>query len=91
MSILIPNFTDDYSIKTKTPNFKDGYAGETITARQPVALGTTTTRNIHNANTGGYDKDVYGDNQVRSEEHTSELQSHSFISYAVFCLKKKNK
>ena len=27
--------------------------------------------------------------QVRSEEHTSELQSHSFISYAVFCLKKK--
>eukprot|EP01086_Lenisia_limosa_P008056 TRINITY_DN2870_c0_g1_i1.p1 TRINITY_DN2870_c0_g1~~TRINITY_DN2870_c0_g1_i1.p1 ORF type:complete len:176 (-),score=63.82 TRINITY_DN2870_c0_g1_i1:54-581(-) len=24
-----------------------------------------------------------------SEEHTSELQSHSFISYAVFCLKKK--
>src|ERR1051326_8750246 len=25
--------------------------------------------------------------QVRSEEHTSELQSHSFISYAVFCLK----
>src|ERR1051326_7855461 len=26
---------------------------------------------------------------VRSEEHTSERQSHSFISYAVFCLKKK--
>ena len=29
--------------------------------------------------------------ELRSEEHTSELQSHSFISYAVFCLKKKNK
>src|ERR1051326_5991459 len=29
--------------------------------------------------------------QLRSEEHTSELQSHSFISYAVFCLKKKKK
>src|SRR5213596_4413924 len=26
----------------------------------------------------------------RSEEHTSELQSHGLISYAVFCLKKKN-
>src|ERR1051326_9232439 len=26
--------------------------------------------------------------RYRSEEHTSELQSHSFISYAVFCLKK---
>src|SRR3546814_9782685 len=29
--------------------------------------------------------------QVRSEEHTSELQSLMRISYAVFCLKKKNK
>ena len=27
----------------------------------------------------------------RSEEHTSELQSHHDISYAVFCLKKKKK
>src|ERR1051326_8739679 len=26
------------------------------------------------------------DASKRSEEHTSELQSHSFISYAVFCL-----
>src|SRR3546814_1427637 len=30
------------------------------------------------------------DNVVRSEEHTSELQSLMRISYAVFCLKKKN-
>ena len=29
--------------------------------------------------------------KCRSEEHTSELQSQSTISYAVFCLKKKNK
>src|SRR5881409_4266799 len=28
---------------------------------------------------------------IRSEEHTSELQSQSHISYAVFCLKKKKK
>ena len=28
---------------------------------------------------------------VRSEEHTSELQSRETISYAVFCLKKKKK
>src|SRR3546814_9549516 len=28
---------------------------------------------------------------VRSEEHTSELQSLLRLSYAVFCLKKKNK
>src|SRR3546814_3992175 len=31
----------------------------------------------------------YGGGQ-RSEEHTSELQSLMSISYAVFCLKKKN-
>src|SRR3546814_949439 len=30
------------------------------------------------------------DNAPRSEEHTSELQSLMRISYAVFCLKKKN-
>src|SRR3546814_2773614 len=28
-------------------------------------------------------------NASRSEEHTSELQSHMRISYAVFCMKKK--
>src|ERR1051326_9484421 len=26
--------------------------------------------------------------EIRSEEHTSELHSHSFTSYAVLCLKK---
>src|SRR3546814_8144504 len=36
---------------------------------------------------------VFGDEGIgpRSEEHTSELQSLMRISYAVFCLKKKNK
>src|SRR5881296_276761 len=28
--------------------------------------------------------------RTRSKQHTSELQSHSNISYAVFCLKKKS-
>src|SRR3546814_8546707 len=41
------------------------------------------------------DQDVAGDTwsylfRPRSEEHTSELQSLMRISYAVFCLKKKN-
>src|SRR3546814_2449681 len=31
-----------------------------------------------------------GETAARSEEHTSELQSLMRISYAVFCLKKKN-
>src|SRR3546814_6855058 len=34
------------------------------------------------------EREVFG--PVRSEEHTSELQSLMRISYAVFCLKKKN-
>src|SRR3546814_10703297 len=32
-----------------------------------------------------------GASLIRSEEHTSELQSLMRISYAVFCLQKKNK
>src|SRR3546814_1124763 len=35
----------------------------------------------------GYEQ---AENAIRSEEHTSELQSLMRISYAVFCLKKKN-
>src|SRR3546814_6495744 len=41
-----------------------------------------TARNVFNVTSGTI--------KVRSEEHTSELQSLMRISYAVFCLKKKN-
>src|SRR3546814_10060347 len=37
----------------------------------------------------GYGRELYFWAFVRSEEHTSELQSLMRISYAVFCLKKK--
>src|SRR3546814_8454970 len=40
---------------------------------------------------GGYDAGVKLMSSVRSEEHTSELQSLMRISYAVFCLQKKKK
>src|SRR3546814_4615410 len=36
------------------------------------------------------DRDHAAQRTVRSEEHTSELQSLMRISYAVFCLKKTN-
>src|SRR3546814_2269993 len=43
----------------------------------------------------GVERDIADDadvgQRVRSEEHTSELQSLMRISYAVFCLKKKKK
>src|SRR3546814_3759541 len=38
---------------------------------------------------GNGEVDTIGPLRVRSEEHTSELQSLMRISYAVFCLKKK--
>src|SRR3546814_1247211 len=43
-------------------------------------------RALWNAEAGSADEDRLD----RSEEHTSELQSLMRISYAVFCLKKKN-
>src|SRR3546814_8783847 len=39
----------------------------------------------------GNTADAPRDGDLRSEEHTSELQSLMRISYAVFCLKKKKK
>src|SRR3546814_9242489 len=39
----------------------------------------------------GVDRRGHAQHLLRSEEHTSELQSLMHISYAVFCLKKKNK
>src|SRR3546814_2391635 len=42
---------------------------------------------LHGRDRGG---GVLNDHGLRSEEHTSELQSLMRISYAVFCLKKKN-
>src|SRR3546814_4882501 len=39
----------------------------------------------------GYQLPTVFQDRVRSEEHTSELQSLMRISYAVFCLKKKKK
>src|SRR3546814_1218303 len=47
-------------------------------------------RHVRNHKVGGAAECV--DQRVgRSEEHTSELQSLMRISYAVFCLKKKNR
>src|SRR3546814_2168930 len=37
----------------------------------------------------GRDAALFASYEIRSEEHTSELQSLMRISYAVFCLKKK--
>src|SRR3546814_18292174 len=51
--------------------------------RSPLEQRHALPRGIEQMNLGRY--------RERSEEHTSELQSLIRISYAVFCLKKKNK
>src|SRR3546814_7965168 len=60
---------------------------------------TTHCQNCHGAKGEGLgalyppltDSTFLTTHRVRSEEHTSELQSLMRISYAVFCLKKKKK
>src|ERR1043166_9854253 len=52
---------------------------------------TTLFRSIVWPCTTSHDPTVTSASMTRSEEHTSELQSRFGISYAVFCLKKKNK
>src|SRR3546814_9722239 len=44
----------------------------------------------HSLPSGVIHADLFPDNALRSEEHTSELQSLMRISYAVFCLTKTN-
>src|SRR3546814_1277016 len=48
-------------------------------------------RGEQRARIGFSDRQCVAADNCRSEEHTSELQSLMRISYAVFCLKKKNK
>src|SRR3546814_6583218 len=54
-----------------------------------TGLGQRIARALVGRFRGGYLSTVTGVVTVRSEEHTSELQSLMRISYAVFCLKKK--
>src|SRR3546814_4991570 len=49
------------------------------------------SQEIHHGPAGEADKTEQHHKRIRSEEHTSELQSLMRNSYAVFCLKKKNK
>src|SRR3546814_5446666 len=57
--------------------------------RSPVAMQTATANVAARQARMGAMGRVRGRSKMRSEEHTSELQSLMRISYAVFCLKKK--
>src|SRR3546814_4533107 len=60
--------------------FEEGIAVAELIAGLPGHVNFDTIPNV-----------IYTEPELRSEEHTSELQSLMRISYAVFCLKKKTK
>src|SRR3546814_2357907 len=64
-----------------------------VSLRDLGSIGSFTPANADPRLAASYAKAVSQSNHTfrRSEEHTSELQSLMRISYAVFCLKKKNK
>src|SRR3546814_1365368 len=76
----------DFFIEHQAKNWANGYQfpavmrGDIIRAEIPHQIPTQTQALFMN-----------GRRAIRSEEHTSELQSLMRISYAVFCLKKQNK
>src|SRR3546814_5995217 len=86
-----------YHYFCKRPGFSDDYLQ--VFNRANVTLVDTAGKGVERVTTDGLVVDgrdyaldciIYATGFDRSEEHTSELQSLMRISYAVFCLKKKN-
>src|SRR3546814_4947961 len=68
----------------------DGWACRMCVARRPSVGSRDVGRIVEPDGTAGTAFRRQGEaHHLRSEEHTSELQSLMRISYAVFCLKKK--
>src|SRR3546814_8665243 len=78
-------FDRDGITATRVEGLADIATGRKVTAGDPVRIASisqlVTTIGVMRLVEAG---------KLRSEEHTSELQSLMRISYAVFCLKKKN-
>src|SRR3546814_1804974 len=85
-----PRSTRTHTLFPHTPLFRSNADTNTTTP-----LHTHTTYTQHNQTTHTFFHRVNFDflanfsANLRSEEHTSELQSLMRISYAIFCLKKK--
>src|SRR3546814_5732012 len=95
-----PRSTRTDTLFPYTTLFRSGHrAGVAVDQRDPIdheAGGEGTEQEVlqcrflaEQAATPGQPREQV-ERQGRSEEHTSELQSLMRISYAVFCLKKKN-
>src|SRR3546814_6038443 len=84
-----PRSTRTDTLFPYTTLFRSAYARPKTYRPWPRALLLTAlvTETINQLNGT---KSTLADNQLRSEEHTSELQSLIRNSYAVFCLKHNN-
>src|ERR1051326_5397461 len=82
-SVIIPWLKENYGCEVVAVCGDIGQGGDELTGLEEKARQTGASE--------VYIEDMREEfvSQYRSEEHTSELQSHSFISYAVFCLKQK--
>src|SRR3546814_1336927 len=93
---LVNHFEDGKWMSSKFNNFIWNNIKETaLNKEERTALideeNSMLERSAKNLRLLSDDEDNDGGEIGRSEEHTSELQSLMRISYAVFCLKKKNK
>src|SRR3546814_4635270 len=77
-------FDDDVTLNRYVENAPLEQTNRSITSHAGVTLNGSIDTNWRWTVTGKYDR------IDRSEGHTSELQSLMRISYAVFCVKKKN-
>ena len=81
-----------YTGKTMAKNRVSAYVDKTVTTSSldlSLCVSGAGIDDKGNMQTNGINTiDDTIEQRVRSEEHTSELQSHKLISYAVFCLKK---
>src|SRR3546814_2480013 len=82
-------WSDDASRETARQSLRMALTPDSVTSAKLfiVAPGAGPARQDFTIAVRALDDDPRGD---RSEEHKSELQSLMRISYAVFCLKKKN-
>src|SRR5881394_4656548 len=76
---------------TATTEIYTGWYTLSLHDALPILYNTFSKGGLGKQPTNARDKHSLLSSTPRSEEQTSELQSHHPISYAVFCLKKKKK
>src|SRR3546814_6604632 len=84
-----PEGADEGALREEPGPHPARIARHPLPLRRRGALRMTRRKPWNASNTAPASADGRTSTGIRSEEHTSELQSLMRISYAVFCLKKK--